>query len=133
MNAPLYDCTNTWIYLGYKLFQPTSVDPRLCAAACDEQTAYNKAHPARGSDGRTLAPVACNAFGSYILTKTNVTRRRTASFEVGQMCTMYTNYWNETFAVNKVSYDNAIRATYTYSFSTFYGKEGAQPDCKGKT
>jgi hypothetical protein len=132
MDAPLYDCTGTWSYLGYKLFQPVSIDPRLCAAACDEQTAYNKAHPARGPNNSVLPPVACNAFGSYILTKTNVTRGRSASFEVGQMCTMYTSYWNETFAVNRDAFDDAVKAKYTYSFSTFYGKVGAQLDCKGK-
>ncbi|GAB7327857.1 hypothetical protein MBLNU13_g11647t1 [Cladosporium sp. NU13] len=132
MNTPLYDCTKTWTYLGYKLFQPASIDPRLCAAACDEHTAYDKAHPARGADDRVLAPVACNAFGSYILTKTNSTNGRTAEFQVGQMCTMYTNYWNETFAVNREAFDDAVGAKYTYSFSTFYGKVGAQPDCKGK-
>jgi hypothetical protein len=130
MNAPLHDCTGTWTYLGYKLFQSPSIDPRLCAAACDEQTAYNKAHPAHASDNSALSPVACNAFGSYILTKTNVTKGRSASFEVGQMCTMYTEYWNETFAVNRDAFDDAIEAKYTYSFSTFYGKDGAQLDCK---
>ena len=48
------------------------------------------------------------------------------------MCTMYTNYWNETFAVNRVAFDDAVGAKYTYSFSTFYGKVGAHLDCKGK-
>jgi len=132
MNAPLYDCTNTWTYLGYKLFQPTSIDPRLCAAACDEQTAYNRAHPARGTGDKALPPVACNAFVSYILTKTNVTKGRSAEFQVGQMCTMYTNYWNETFAVNREAFDDKVGAKYTYSVSAFYGKVGAQPNCKGK-
>ena len=76
--------------------------------------------------------MACNAFGSYVLTKTDVTNGKIAEFQVGQMCTMYTNYWNETFAVNKAAFDDAVGARYTYSSSTFYGKVGAQPDCKGK-
>lgn len=67
MNAPLWDCENKWSYLGYKLLQAGSVDPNLCAAACDAQTAYNKAHPT------ATDPYACNAFGSYILTKKNST------------------------------------------------------------
>jgi hypothetical protein len=46
------------------------------------------------------------------------------------MCTMYTEYWNETFAVNRDAFDDAIEAKYTYSFSTFYEKDGAQLDCK---
>lgn len=83
MNAPLYDCTSTWTCLGSKLFRPTSIDPRLCAAACDDQTAYNKAHPARGAGNKALPPAACNAFGSYVLTKTNVTNGKIAEFQVG--------------------------------------------------
>jgi hypothetical protein len=67
LNAPLYDCQNRWSYLGYKLLQAGSVDPTLCAAACDAQTAYNAAHP------YVTDPYPCNAFGSYILTKTNST------------------------------------------------------------
>jgi len=139
MNAPLRDCTGTWTYLGYKLFQnqvnqPASnlIDPRLCATACDEQSAYNKAHPARGGPNNSiLPPVACNAFGSYILIKTNVTKGRSVSFEVGQMCTLYTEFWNETFAVNRVAFDDGVGARYSYGFSTFYGREKGL-DCKGK-
>jgi len=43
MNAPLWDCTDTWTYLGYKLLQAGSVDPRLCAAACDALTSSTRA------------------------------------------------------------------------------------------
>ena len=75
MNAPLYDCENRWSYLGYKLLQAGSVDPNLCAAVCDAQTAYNAKHPA------ATDPYPCNAFGSYILTKTN----STGSFQQGQV------------------------------------------------
>jgi hypothetical protein len=119
LNAPLWDCENKWSYLGYKLLQAGSVDPRLCAAACDTQTAFNKAHPA-GAD-----PYACNAFGSYILTKKN----STGSYQQGQMCTFYTAYWDAKYAKNTGASDPAIGATYSYSFSTFYGKTGAQLSC----
>jgi hypothetical protein len=67
LNAPLYDCQNRWSYLGYKLLQAGSVDPSLCAAVCDAQTKYNADHPT------ATDPYPCNAFGSYILTKTNST------------------------------------------------------------
>jgi hypothetical protein len=67
LNAPLYDCQNRWSYLGYKLLQAGSVDPNLCAAACDAQTKYNAAHPT------ATDPYPCNAFGSYILNKNNAT------------------------------------------------------------
>jgi hypothetical protein len=135
MNAPLYDCTHTWTYLGYQLLQAGSVDPRLCAAACDAQTAYNKAHPAHGPGNATVAPVACNAFGSYILTKTNTTKvgktTKTASFQLGQVCTFYTYSWDKKYAVNQAAFDDKIKAKYTYSFSTFYGKIGAGLNCTG--
>lgn len=123
LNAPLWDCTNTWTYLGYKLLQAGSVDPRLCAAACDSQTSYNKAHPALNADGSKKDVVTCNAFGSYILTKNNAT----GSYQQGQMCTFYTAYWDAKYATNKASFDDAIGAKYNYTYSAFYGKQGAQP------
>lgn len=128
MNAPLWDCTNTWTYLGYKS-QPagSNFDPRLCAAACEAQTAYNKANPPPSKGGKAVAPVTCNAFGTYILTKTN----KTGSYREGQICTLYTVYWDKVFAVNTASYDDATGAKYTYSSSSFYGKQGAQPACNG--
>ncbi|KAM0714476.1 hypothetical protein Q7P37_010263 [Cladosporium fusiforme] len=120
-NAPLWDCTDTWSYLGYKLLQTGSVDPRLCAAACDAQTAYNQKHPA--SDSKV---VSCNAFGSYIITKSN----STGSYQHGQMCTFYTAYWDKKYATNTAGFDNAIGASYSFSYSTFYGKQGVQPSCE---
>jgi hypothetical protein len=126
MNAPLYDCTHTWTYLGFKLLQAGSVDPRLCAAACEAQTKYNLAHPPAGAKNGSV--VTCNAFGSYILSRTN----KTKTVQLGQMCTFYTAYWDARFAVNTASFDDKIRAKYTYSFSSFYGKKGAQPNCGGK-
>jgi hypothetical protein len=123
LNAPLWDCTNTWTYLGYKLLQAGSVDPRLCAAACDSQSTYNKAHPAIAADGTAKPVVTCNAFGSYILTKNNAT----GSYQQGQMCTFYTAYWDAKYATNTASFDGAIGAKYNYTYSAFYGKQGAQP------
>lgn len=119
LNAPLWDCSNTWSYLGYKLLQAGSVDPRLCATACDAQTAYNIKHPAPSG------AVACNAFGSYILTKTN----STGSYQHGQMCTFYTANWDKKYATNSAGFDGAVGASYSFSYSTFYGKKGAQPSC----
>jgi len=135
MNAPLYDCTHTWTYLGYKLFQTGSMDPRLCAVACDAQTAYNKAHPAHGPGNTTITPVTCNAFGSYILTQTVTTKvgktTKITTKQLGQICTFYTYFWDKKYAVNKAAFDDKIHAKYTYSFSTFYGKIGAGPACNG--
>jgi hypothetical protein len=119
LNAPLWDCTDTWTYLGYKLLQAGSVDPRLCAAACDAQTAYNKEHPSG------VNAVPCNAFGSYILNKSN----STGTYQQGQMCTFYTAYWDAQYAKNTGGFDGAVGATYKFTYSTFYGKKGSQPSC----
>jgi len=118
INAPLYDCENRWSYLGYKLLQAGSVDPTLCAAACDAQTAYNAAHVLTATD-----PYPCNAFGSYILNKNNAT----GTYQQGQMCTFYTANWDAKYAKNTGSSDPSIGAKYTYTHSTFYGKEGVAP------
>jgi hypothetical protein len=125
MNAPLWDCTNTWSYLGYKLLQAGSVDPRLCATACDTQSEVNSQYPPLDAQGNPKPPVTCNAFGSYILTKTNAT----GSYQHGQMCTFYTAYWDAKYAVNTGGFDGAANTQYTFSYSTFYGKQGKQPIC----
>ena len=120
MNAPLYDCQNRWSYLGYKLLQAGSVDPNLCRVACDAQTEYNAKHPT------ATDPYPCNAFGSYILNKNNAT----GTYQQGQMCTFYTANWDASkFAKNTGSSDPSIGAKYTYTHSTFYGKQGVQPVC----
>ncbi|KAF2722470.1 hypothetical protein K431DRAFT_221934 [Polychaeton citri CBS 116435] len=121
MNSPLRDCAGTWTYMGYKLFQSGPYDARLCAAACDAQTDYDKKHPP--SDGSTVP--LCGAFGSYVLTLTN----STGSYVQGQMCTLYTSNWDKQYAVNTVSYDDSIGAKYTYTYSYFYSKPENQPTC----
>jgi len=121
MNAPLRDCSNTWTYLGYKLYQSGPYDPALCGAACTAQTQYNLAHPP--SSG--ASPVQCAAFGSYLLTMTN----STGAYPLGQMCTMYTSNWDKQYAVNTASYNDAIGAKYTYSYSFFYYNDDNQPVC----
>jgi hypothetical protein len=121
MNAPLNDCAGTYTYLGYKLFQDGPYNPLLCAAACDTQTQYNLANPPK-----TGKPVKCAAFGSYILTMTN----KTGSYQQGQMCTLYTSFWDKVNAKNVVSYDDRIGAKYTYSYSFFYSRPDRQPICK---
>ena len=128
MQAPLYDCTNTWSYLGYRLLQAGSVDPNLCAAACEKQTEINTEAPAKNADGSLKPAVTCNAFGSYILTKTNAT----GTYQQGQMCTFYTANWDKQFATSTASGDAAIGAKYTFSHSSFYGKVGKQPSCGGE-
>jgi hypothetical protein len=121
MSAPLNDCAGTYTYLGYKLFQDGPYNPLLCAAACDTQTQYNMAHPPK-----TGKPVKCSAFGTYILTMTN----KTGSYQQGQMCTLYTSFWDKVYAKNTAQFDDAIGAKYTFSYSFFYSRPDRQPICK---
>ncbi|KAF4545981.1 Carbohydrate-binding protein [Lasiodiplodia theobromae] len=120
MNAPLWDASNTWTYMGYKLFQDGPFDVALCSAACEAQTAYNVAHPP--SSGYT--PL-CAGFGTYQLTVTD--RNTGRSSVVGQMCTMYTSAWGAEYATNTVAWNDAIMTKYTYSLSFFYSKPELQP------
>jgi hypothetical protein len=75
---------------------------------------------------KTGKPVKCAAFGTYILTMTN----KTGSYQQGQMCTLYTSFWDKVYAKNVVSYDDRIGAKYTYSYSFFYSRPDVQPICK---
>lgn len=65
----------------------SAYDPSLCAAACQAQTAYDRATAA--ADG-TYKP--CNFFNSYILAKNNVPQ--------GTYCSFYTRSWSDEYAVN---------------------------------
>lgn len=122
INSPLQDCAGKYTYMGFKLLQDGPFNPLLCAAACDAQTAYNLKYPPK-----TGKPSLCAAFGTYILTMTN----KTGSYQQGQMCTMYTSFWDKaTYAKNLVSYDDRIGAKYTYSYSFFYSRPDRQPICK---
>jgi hypothetical protein len=90
INAPLikkgeqdYDTYN-----GMRLFNTNPYDPSLCAAACESQTKFDKEHlvDANGE----YKP--CNFFTSYILTKNGA--------PLGTYCALYTQAWDESYAVN---------------------------------
>jgi len=71
-----------------RLFNEGPYDPSLCAAACESQTKFDKEHlvDANGE----YKP--CNFFTSYILTKNGV--------PLGTYCALYTQSWDESYAVN---------------------------------
>jgi hypothetical protein len=85
INAPLDNGYDT--YNGMRLFNDNPYDPALCAAVCQAQTDYNKAHP--DSDGKYKP---CNFFTSYILTKNDV--------PLGTYCALYTRTWDSSYATN---------------------------------
>lgn len=85
VNAPIYDTTGQSTFI-----QPVyldSYDPLLCAAACDKQTAYDKA---TSSDGCHYK--ACVYANLYILNKDGAPQTT--------VCALYTEGWNSTYAVN---------------------------------
>lgn len=92
INAPL-DSQGHNTYMGMKYY-PFSASqgytPSSCAAACDSQTAYNKAHPA--SDGTYKT---CTFFNGYVLSKNGVPQ--------GLYRSMYTQAWDASYATNFVS------------------------------
>ncbi|KAJ8113044.1 hypothetical protein OPT61_g4740 [Boeremia exigua] len=90
INAPLDNGYDT--YNGMRLFNNNPYDPTLCAAACQAQTDYDKAHP--NSDG-SYKP--CNFFTLYILTQNGV--------PLGTYCALYTRTWDASYATNTGYYD----------------------------
>ncbi|KAL9104173.1 MAG: hypothetical protein Q9187_008932 [Circinaria calcarea] len=103
--------------MGYKLFTNTPFDPRLCSAACDAETAYLAAHPP--SDGSK--PKACTFFNTYLLLKNGVNE--------GQYCTMYTQAWGKSYAVNDGQWRGTDHYTISYSFSFFNTSTPGNPIC----
>ncbi|EAT80028.1 hypothetical protein HBI56_148780 [Parastagonospora nodorum] len=109
INAPLiqkngqdYDTYN-----GMRLFNDGPYDPKLCAAACDSQTAFDKEHLADVNGNYK----PCNFFTSYILTKNGV--------PLGTYCALYTQYWGAEKAVNTGYYygDDAYKVTCAASYT----------------
>jgi len=85
----LTDCTGSFTYMGYVLFNDGKpFDTGRCAAACTAQSNYNRAYPP--SDGSL--PLSCNFFNTYILNN--------GSVPMGQYCSLYTQTWGARFATN---------------------------------
>ena len=90
INAPL-NCNNEDTYMGSKIFTTSFYDPGLCAAACESQNEYNTAHPPA-----TGEPKICKFFVTFLAEKNGAPE--------GQMCVMYTQNWDTSYATNDVSY-----------------------------
>jgi hypothetical protein len=107
INAPLDNGVDT--YIGMKLYNGGPYDPSQCAAACQAQTAYDRATAA--SDG-TYKP--CNFFNSYILTRNNVPQ--------GTYCSFYTRTWDSSYAANTGYYYGSdvysVVGSYSFALST---------------
>ncbi|USP75175.1 hypothetical protein yc1106_02449 [Curvularia clavata] len=103
INAPS-DCNGDDTYMGYKLFNDGKpFDAQRCAAACEAESQYNIDH----LNSRML----CKFFNTYVLNKNGEPQ--------GQYCSMYTQKWDKTYAVNDGQWrgDDHYTIEYSYSFS----------------
>ncbi|KAK5626649.1 hypothetical protein RRF57_002364 [Xylaria bambusicola] len=89
INAPL-NCRNQDTYMGSKIFTTSYYDPGLCAAACKSQNEYNTAHPPQEGE-----PKICKFFVTFLAERNGAPE--------GQMCVMYTQQWDTSYATNDVS------------------------------
>jgi hypothetical protein len=59
---------------------------------------------------------------------------RTASYQQGQMCTLYTVNVDKSYAAgNDKAFNDGIGAKYTYSYSFFYSRADRQPTCPSQS
>ncbi|KAI1124305.1 hypothetical protein F5Y10DRAFT_31946 [Nemania abortiva] len=103
INAPL-NCLGQDTYMGAKIFTTSFFDVGLCAAACTSQNEYNLAHPPS-----TGSPKLCNFFVTY-LSEVNGSPE-------GQYCSMYTQYWDSSYATNDGQWRGTDHYTNNYVFS----------------
>jgi len=115
INAP-YDKQGYNTYMGATIFTAGAFDAQLCATYCKSQTQYNIDHPAK--DGSP--PKVCNFFNTYIL------YLNSASNPQGQYCSLYTEVWDQSYAMNTGQYRGNDRYFVAYSY-TFAIKNSVAP------
>jgi hypothetical protein len=84
-------------------------DPSQCAAACNAQTAYDRATASNG----VYEP--CNFFNSYVLSENDEA--------LGTYCSFYTQPWDKSYSTNCGQYDGEgnyflVSSSYGYSLTT---------------
>jgi hypothetical protein len=104
--------------MGAKIF--TGIwDVSQCSKYCDAQTAYNlKTAPKDGTP-----PKVCKSFNTYLL------QAKMANGQIlpqGQYCSLYTEAWSQTYAVNGGSWRGQDHYTVDYSFG--YSKISSASD-----
>jgi hypothetical protein len=83
-------------------------DKQRCAAICEATSQYNIDHP----QDPIKPPRLCKFYNTYILNKNYISQ--------GQVCSMYTQFWNpEVYALNDGQYDGQGNH-YTISSSVFF-------------
>ncbi|KAJ3577350.1 hypothetical protein NPX13_g3219 [Xylaria arbuscula] len=116
INAPL-NCNNDDTYMGSKIFTTSFYDPGLCAAACESQNEYNTAHPPA-----TGSPKICKFFVTFLAEKNGAPE--------GQMCVMYTQYWDTSYATNDGQWRGNDHYTNDYAFAYTNSVDAGLPVCK---
>ena len=103
INAPR-DCTGADTFLGSRVFNSGPFDPRLCSAACDSESEYNRAN------ADTLDnPRPCQFFNTYLTYKNGVVQ--------GQYCALYSESWDPSYATNMGQWRGSDYYTVDYSFA----------------
>ncbi|KAI1422734.1 hypothetical protein F5Y12DRAFT_717077 [Xylaria sp. FL1777] len=103
INAPL-NCLGQDTYMGSKIFTTSYYDVGLCAAACTSQNEYNLAHPPA-----TGEPKLCNFFVTFLSEKNGSPE--------GQICSMYTQSWDSSYATNDGQWRGSDHYTNDYVFA----------------
>ncbi|KAJ6261569.1 hypothetical protein Dda_4239 [Drechslerella dactyloides] len=101
-------------YLGRKQYPSDGVslnffDPCVCSRACDSQTNYNCRHPPSASSTNPDSEYKkCNYFNVYILSNKGKAQ--------GMVCSLYTNVWDSSYAVNGGDGDDVkVLSSYTFA------------------
>ncbi|TGJ84642.1 hypothetical protein E0Z10_g4099 [Xylaria hypoxylon] len=103
INAPL-NCLGQDTYMGSKIFTTSYYNVGLCAAACVSQNEYNTAHPSPPEP-----PKICKFFVTFL-------SQRNGSPE-GQICALYTQSWNSSYATNDGQWRGTDHYTNDYVFA----------------
>ncbi|THX57875.1 hypothetical protein D6D06_03446 [Aureobasidium pullulans] len=118
INAP-FDCNGKDTYLGVRIFQKGPFDISKCAAACEAQADYARAHPpANGGEIKT-----CQFFNTYMLMKNGS--------PVGQYCSLYSASWPSSYATNFGQYRGSDKYSVEWSYISS-NSSSPNPACKPK-
>ena len=106
-------------YLGVRISQKGPFDISKCAAACEAQADYARAHPpTNGGEIKT-----CQFFNTYMLMKNGS--------PVGQYCSLYSASWPSGYATNFGQYRGSDKYSVEWSYISS-NSSSPNPACKPK-
>lgn len=112
------DCNGANSYMGYETVGAANAtfDTNLCATACSRKTAYALAHPPT-----TGSPQLCMFYNTYQLLRNGTS--------TGQVCAMYSQSWDASYATNFGQYRGANRYTIAQSYMSSSSVTDAAGSC----